>query len=68
MDSESDTAAKYLKRAEQVRAIADRITPSSARKILIGIADDYERMAKTVAAIEKVERNLADRNSKKEQT
>ncbi len=68
MDSESDTAAKYLKRAEQVRAIADRITPSSARKILIGIADDYERMAKTVADIEKVERNLADRNSKKEQT
>ncbi len=68
MDSESDTAAKYLKRAEQVRAIADRITPSSARKILIGIADDYERMAKTVADIEKVERNLADRNSKKKQT
>jgi len=68
MDSESDTAAKYLKRAQQVRAIADRITPSSARKILIGIADDYERMAKTVADIEKVERNLADRNSKKEQT
>jgi len=68
MDSESDTAAKYLKRAEQVRAMADRITPSSARKILIGIADDYERMAKTVADIEKVERNLADRNSKKEQT
>ncbi len=68
MDSESDTAAKYLKRAEQVRAMADRITPSSARKILIGIADDYERMAKTVADIEKVERNLADRNSKKKQT
>jgi hypothetical protein len=40
----------------------------SARKILIRIAADYERMAKTVAEIEKTERNFADRNSKNQQS
>jgi hypothetical protein len=67
MENESDTAARYLKRAEQVRAIADGIKSDSAREILVRIAADYERMAKTVAEIEKTERNFADRNSKKQQ-
>jgi hypothetical protein len=68
MDNESDTAARYLKRAEQVRAIADGVKSDSARKILIRIAADYERMARTVAEIEKTERNFADRNSKNRQS
>jgi len=67
MENESDTAARYLKRAEQVRAIADGIKSDSAREILVRIAADYERMTKTVAQIEKTERNFADRNSKKQQ-
>ena len=66
MDNESDTAA--LKRAEQVRAIAYGIKLDSTRKILIRIAADYERMARTVAEIEKTERNFADRNSKNRQS
>ena len=67
MENESDTAARYLKRAEQVRAIADGIKSDSAREILVRIAADYEGMTKTVAQIEKTERNFADRNSKKQQ-
>jgi len=64
MDNESGTASSYTKRAEQVRAMADSIKLGSAREILIRIAADNERMARTVAEIEKTERNLADRNSK----
>ena len=38
-------AARYRKRAEELRAIANQIMDLKARGTLLEVADDYERMA-----------------------
>jgi hypothetical protein len=36
----------WRKRAEEARAVADDITDPDSRRMMLGIADDYEKLAK----------------------
>lgn len=51
MGLERDRAAKYRYRAEELRTMAEDWVDSRSRRILLDLADDYERMAETVSKI-----------------
>lgn len=53
MKRQSVTAAGFLERATELRAIASQIKDSHNRDLLVGAAEQYERMAdKLMAKIE----------------
>jgi hypothetical protein len=45
MKEDLDSAKRYRARAEKLRAIAEDTKDRSARKALLEVADDYDRMA-----------------------
>jgi hypothetical protein len=57
MDSEADTAARYRQRAEEVRVIAESARDAKTRKLLRGVAEDYDRMADGLERIAETDRN-----------
>jgi hypothetical protein len=63
MDGDTDTAARYRQRAEEVRAIAEGIRDEKSRAILVRVAEDYERMARQWDAARETDRKLAARKN-----
>jgi hypothetical protein len=51
MDADFQQAHRYRHRAVEVRAIADASRDKASRRILYGIATDYDRMAASMDAI-----------------
>jgi hypothetical protein len=47
MQDDLDSAARYLERAEEVRAIAATMADERTRQSLLRVADDYVRMAQS---------------------
>ena len=47
MEDDLDSAARYIERAEEVRAIAVTMTDERTRQSLLKVAEDYVRMAET---------------------
>ena len=58
MSEELDTAQRYRVRAEELRSIAAEDLTHSNREALERIARDYERMARTLEAIDLSNRSL----------
>jgi len=56
MVDDAATARRYLKRAKEVRAIAEAVTERKSRVILLRIAADYERMARLRVRVGKADR------------
>jgi hypothetical protein len=56
MDGDLEKARRYRERAEVVRTIASGIKDVPSREILLNVAIDYERMAKSRDAISASER------------
>ena len=48
MAGEEEKIAAYLKRAAELRAVAERMTSPEARELLLNIAQDYARLAKAL--------------------
>jgi ferritin-like metal-binding protein YciE len=46
--SEAEKIETYRHRAGELRTIAERMKHEESRKLLLQIADDYERMAKAL--------------------
>lgn len=51
MSDELESAFRYRNRAEEIRAIAADTGDPGMRRTLLGIADDYEKMAQTLERI-----------------
>ncbi len=45
MDEDEQRAIQYLRRAEEVRAMAETMTDEKMREILLAVAEDYESLA-----------------------
>ena len=56
MKEDLDSAVRYRIRAEELRAIADTMKDAEAKKTLLDIAKDYERMARSRERIDASER------------
>jgi hypothetical protein len=56
MDTDFQQANRYRYRAVEVRAIADASRDQASRRILFGVAQDYDRMAASMEAIGNSER------------
>lgn len=48
MAGDTEKIAGYLKRAEELRAVADRMSSTEARELLLNIAQDYVRLARAL--------------------
>ena len=46
MERDKEAAGRYRKRAENVRTIANEAGDKGVRRILNGVADDYDQMAR----------------------
>ncbi len=42
----ADDPAHWRQRADEARAMAEQITDRDARQMMLGIAEDYEKLAK----------------------
>lgn len=49
MASGPDYIQECLSRAEELRALAQNMTNAEARTLLLRVADDYERLAKSLS-------------------
>ena len=49
MDGDAGLVARYRKRADEVRAIAETLQDERAKKVLKEVADDYEQMARALS-------------------
>jgi hypothetical protein len=45
---DAEKIANYLTRAEELRAVAERMSSPEARELLLNIAQDYVRLAKAL--------------------
>ena len=52
MGAELDTARRYLLHAEELRVIAESMDADKSRDVVLEVAKDYERMAKSLEAID----------------
>ena len=52
MGDQVDRATRYQQRAAELRTIADNTQNTSSRDIIVRIAEDYERMARSIDLIE----------------
>ena len=52
MGAELETARRYLLHAEELRAIAENMEADKSRDVVLEVAKDYERMAKSLEAID----------------
>lgn len=48
MAGDAEKIAGYLKRAEELRAVAERMNSPEARELLLNISQDYVRLAKAL--------------------
>ena len=46
MPSFADDPAHWRKRADEARAMAEQMTDRDAKQMMLGIAEDYEKLAK----------------------
>ena len=51
MSKSSETAFRYRHRAEEIRIIAADIKDPKMHSLLVGVAEDYEKMAGTMQKI-----------------
>jgi hypothetical protein len=58
MSEESATAARYREHAEELRVIAEHEREPKTRDALLRIAEDYERMAGTLDAIDRTNKAM----------
>jgi len=58
MNEELELARSYRFRAEELRAIAELDSTTKNHQVLMNVAQDYERMAKTLDAIHDTHRIL----------
>jgi hypothetical protein len=58
MSTESDTAKRYRQHAEELRTIAADKQARENRQALLRLAVDYDRMAETMDAIDRTNKNL----------
>lgn len=56
MKEDLDSAAQYVRRAAELRGIAEAMKDPHARDTLLGIAKDYERLAASRKRIDKIDR------------
>ena len=56
MKEDLDSAAQYLRRAAELQGIAEATKDPHARKTLLDIAKDYERLAASKKRIDKIDR------------
>jgi hypothetical protein len=54
MGNEADTAGRYRKRAEELRAIADTVMQRANRDILLRMAEDYEERSDLMGQSDKI--------------
>ena len=52
MGEQASRATRYQQRAAELRTIADNTQNTSSRDIIVRIAEDYERMARSIDLIE----------------
>jgi len=60
MGEELETAERFRTRAEEVRAIADEVRDRSVKQSLLKIAQDYEKMATALVAMDQSNALLRD--------
>ena len=60
MTEESDAAARYRRRAEELRTIADDKTALEIKHQLLKLADDYDRMAVSAETVDRTNRKLKE--------
>jgi len=53
-----DSAQRYRQRAEELRSIAAETKERSSQQVLLDIAEDYERMARSRDRIDQMDRQL----------
>lgn len=58
MGTDREVAARYRRRASELREIAGEVKDGRTRDTLITLADDYDRMAVTRDTIEKTQDRL----------
>ena len=58
LTEESDAAARYRRRAEELRTIAEDKTALEIKHQLLKLAGDYERMAVSADAVDKTNKML----------
>jgi hypothetical protein len=58
MSEETETALRYRKHAEELRAIAASALDPKTQTVLLSIACDYEHMAESMDAIDRTNRGL----------
>lgn len=61
MSTETDIAASYRVRAEEIRTIAEMDRDVITRKVLEDVARDYEEMARTMEAIDRTNVSMKKR-------
>jgi len=52
MGAELETARRYRLHAEELRALAESMEPDRSRDVVLEVAKDYERMAKSLEEID----------------
>jgi hypothetical protein len=63
MDGDAELAARYLKRAAELRRIAETITDEQDNKLLNAVAVDYEQMARALNEIADTDKKISLRTS-----
>jgi hypothetical protein len=59
MSENSEAAARYRQRAERLRAIAAEDGRPENRELLISVANDYERTARDLEAMDQLTRSIS---------
>jgi hypothetical protein len=59
MDGDAELAARYLKRAAELRRIAETITDEQDNKVLNAVAIDYEQMAQALNEIADADKKIS---------
>jgi hypothetical protein len=49
MEGDAELAARYVKRAAEIRIIAEKSEDKGDRKVLLEVATDYEQMARALS-------------------
>jgi hypothetical protein len=55
MGAELETARRYRLHAEELRVLAESMELNRSRDVVLAVAEDYERMAKSLEAIDNSE-------------
>jgi hypothetical protein len=58
MDDKATRAKKYRERAAEIRLIAEDMLSDNSWRLLIKIADDYDRIALGLEAMDQPERSI----------